>query len=127
MRDYGLSFNQYGSVVGITPLKHNTTVGAAWADDISSSSDYITVTVPDSGKLIVQYDGQFYDPPAGGGSGPETVNDMTVMVDGIEYKQIFRSAGCWRGLLKNLSAGDHKVSVSGSRFIKGVLYAQAVG
>ena len=127
MRDYGLSFNQYGSVVGITPLKHNTTVGAAWADDISSSSDSITVTVPDSGKLIVQYDGQFYNPPAGGDSGTETVNDMTVMVDGAEYRQIFRSAGCWRGLLKNLSAGDHKVSVSGARFIKGVLYAQAVG
>ena len=51
MRDYGLSFNQYGSVVGITPLKHNT-VGAAWADEVTSSSASITVTVPDSGKLI---------------------------------------------------------------------------
>ena len=126
MRDYGLSFNQYGSVVGITPLKHNTTVGAAWADDISSGTDYITVTVPDSGKLIVQYDGQFYDPPTGN-TGTTTVNDMTVEVDGAEYKKIFRSAGCWRGLLKNLSAGDHKISISGAMFIKGVLFAQAVG
>ena len=126
MRDYGLSFNQYGSVVGITPLKHNSSVGAAWADDISSSTDSITVTVPDSGKLIVQYDGQFYDPPAGGNTGNATVNDMTVSIDGAEYKKIFRSAGCWRGLLKNLSAGDHKISISGARFITGVLFAQAV-
>ena len=126
MRDYGLSFNQYGSVVGITPLKHNSSVGAAWADEITSGSDSITVTVPDSGKLIVQYDGQFCNPPAGGGSGTETVNDMTVSVDGAEYKKIFRSAGCWRGLLKNLSAGDHKISISGARFITGVLFAQAV-
>ena len=126
MRDYGLSFNQYGSVVGITPLKHNSSVGAAWADDISSSADSITVTVPDSGKLIVQYDGQFYDPPAGGNTGNATVNDMTVSIDGAEYKKIFRSAGCWRGLLKNLSAGDHKISISGARFITGVLFAQAV-
>ena len=125
MRDYGLSFNQYGSVVGITPLKHNSSVGAAWADDISSSTDSITVTVPDSGKLIVQYDGQFYDPPTGN-TGTTTVNDMAVEVDGAEYKKIFRSGACWRGLLKNLSAGDHKISVSGARFIKGVLFAQAV-
>ena len=125
MRDYGLSFNQYGSVVGITPLKRNSSVGAAWADDISSSTDSITVTVPDSGKLIVQYDGQFYDPPTGN-TGTTTVNDMAVEVDGAEYKKIFRSGACWRGLLKNLSAGDHKISVSGARFIKGVLFAQAV-
>ena len=51
---------------------------------------------------------------------------MTVKVDGAEYKQIFRSGGCWRGLLKNLSAGDHKISISGAMFSKGVLYAQAV-
>ena len=126
MRDYGLSFNQYGSVVGFTPLKHNSSVGAAGADDISSSTDSITVTVPDSGKLIVQYDGQFYDPPAGN-TGTTPVNDMIVSVDGTEFKRIYRSAGCWRGLLKGLSAGDHTISISGARFITGVLFAQAVG
>ena len=51
---------------------------------------------------------------------------MTVSVDGTEYKRIYRSAGCWRGLLKGLSAGDHTISISGARFITGVLYAQAV-
>ena len=126
MRDYGLSFNQYGSVVGITPLKHNTTVGAAWADEVTSGATSITVTVPDSGKLIVQYDGQFYDPPTGN-TGTTTVNDMIVSVDGTEFKHIYRSAGCWRGLLKGLSAGDHTISISGARFITGVLFAQAVG
>ena len=124
MRDYGLSFNQYGSVVGITPLKHNSSVGAAWADEVTSGAASITVTVPDSGKLIVQYDGQFYNPTSGQ---TETVNDMVVSVDGTEFKRIYRSGGCWRGLLKGLSAGDHTISISGARFIAGVLFAQAVG
>lgn len=96
MRDYGLSFNQYGSVVGITPLKHNSSVGAAWADEVTSGTASITVTVPDSGKLIVQYDGQFYDPPTGN-TGTTPVNDMIVSVDGTEFKRIYRSGGCWRG------------------------------
>jgi hypothetical protein len=116
MRDYGLSFNQYGSVVGITPLKHNSSVGAAWADEVTSGSASITVTVPDSGKLIVQYDGSQ--------SGTES-DEMTVSVDGAEFKRIYRSGNCWRGLLKGLSAGDHTISVSGAA--RGVLFAQAVG
>lgn len=90
--------------------------GAAWADNDTS----ITVTVPDSGKLFVQFTGSAQN--SGG-----NIDTLSVDVDGKEVTSISRY-NYWRGLLKGLSPGNHRIHVvfSGGGSMDGFLFVQAV-
>ena len=95
--------------------------GAAWADTVG---DDITVTVPNSGKLIVQFSGN-----AQGMGG--YFNNIGVYVDGVESARVNAGGNAGGGvgmaLLKGLSPGNHTISVGVSAgSTNGVLFVQAV-